>query len=1169
MNKTALKRFATTARLELLERIELQALKYGLTKEVIDKGEIVLSNDFFINGDPLTEDEKTQRNKLITRIKEIGFDRVIDEVAYTWFNRFTALRFMEVNDYIPTKVRVLSSRDGQSNEPEMIAEALTLDLNLDKEKIYDLKMKNETEALFKYLIIQHCNDLNKSMPFMFETINDYTELLFPDGLLSTDSFIREMTNVEIIPEENWMKVEIIGWLYQYYIADEKDRVFKAKKKYKAEEIPFATQLFTPDWIVQYMVQNSLGKKWIESHPEHKDLSQKWDFYIENQDENFEEKIAPYINKELNVEDIKCFDPAMGSGHILVYMFDVLHEIYSKCGYMEREIPKLIIENNLYGLDIDDRAYQLACFSVVMKALSYNRRFLRSVERHGIKLNFASIQETNSITDEHIAYLASAEQGERFIAVKAFMKQYAHAKSIGSLLILTDNDTEFLKERLEEIESAPVDDLFVVDMRDKMLSLLPSLIKQTEIMGQTYDVLVTNPPYMGSRSMGAELSNYLKVNYPDSKSDLFGAFIELDHFLKEHAFYAAINQHSWMFLSSFEKLRKRMIEEKSIDTMLHLGPRAFEEIGGEVVQSTAFVLRESKVGDNVGTYLRLIDYNTALEKKEKALEAVENPSVPYRYTTEQENFNKIPGSPIAYWVSEAIINNFANKNILGNSYKAIRGLETGNNTLFLKFWHEVAVEKVYLFSLDEKRDVTSYKWIPHNKGGGFRRWFGMNDLVVNFKNDGYEIRKTGTLNGYNYYLKEGITWSALTSGLNSFRYSQPGFLFDSNKGPMLFPEKKDKWIVLGMMNSKVIQVFLRILNPTLSVQNGNIDSLPFFETAELNQDIVMNINDKVKRNVQISKNDWDSFETSWDFQKHPLLMCEGGQVETRFEAWKELTEMKFLELQNNEEELNKIFIDIYGLQDELTPEVEDKDVTVRKADLERDIKSFLSYFIGCSFGRYSLDKEGLIYAGGEFDPSRYKIFAADEDNIIPILDEPYFEDDIVKRFEEFLTVTFSADTLEENLDFIADALVRRKNETARETIRRYLMNDFYKNHTQIYKKRPIYGLFTSGKEKAFNCLVYMHRYDKTTLSRIRTDYLHETQSRYDVQRQDLINMIEGDYTTKEINAAKKQLTSLDKKIAELKAYDEVLHHMADMQIEIDLDDGVAVNYAKFKGLVAKI
>lgn len=1191
VNKSALKKFATEARKELLERVELQARKIGITADSIQKATVESSDAVFIDGKQLSDVERRQRNKLIKRIEEIGFDRVMEETAYTWFNRFIALRFMEVNDYLPTKVRVLSSDNADSAEPDMMKEALSLDLELDKELVYELKMANKTDELFKYLIKVHCNDLNRYMPFMFETIEDYKEILFPEGLLGTDSFVRQLTDTEVIPEDNWEKIEVIGWLYQYYIADEKDRVFKAKSKYKAEEIPYATQLFTPDWIVQYMVQNSLGRYWTEAHPEHEDLITNWEFFLKHQQEDFQESIAPYVNKELNVEDIKCFDPAMGSGHILVYMFDVLYEIYSKCGYMEREIPRLIIEKNLYGLDIDDRAYQLASFSVVMKALQYNRRFLRSIEREGLTMNLASIQESNGWTDEAISYIAGEKTGEHFNSMKAFFEQYKNAKTFGSLIKVTEKDTAFLDKRLKEIKESPVTDLFQEDKREQAVELLPLLIKQTKIMGQQYDIVVTNPPYMGSGSMNKELSEFLRKNYPDSKLDLFASFMEVDHYIKQKGFYAEINQHSWMFLTSFEKLREKVIFNKSIDSMLHLGPRAFEEIGGEVVQSTAFVLRNAKIPESKGTYLRLIEEKTAGDKRDKAKEAVRNPSVSYRYLVDQENFNKISGCPIVYWVSESTYQLFSKKTI--GDYATTRlGMSTANNDRFLRYWFEISSQKIgFGFETSEEAMKSGKKWFPYNKGGAFRKWYGNLDYVVNWENDGREIRnfrdeKTGRIRSHNYNLdyifKKSITWSDISSSNFGVRFSDAGSLFDG-RGSSLFTDDRYINYILGFMCTNVCKYLMNIVNPTIVFNVGEVAKLPLFISDNNKAEIVK----LVLENIAISQQDWDTFETSWDFKSNPLLNKNILSIADSFEIYKRQTNEMFEQLKYNEETLNRIFIDAYGLQAELTSEVSDKDITIAKVFNSKDeidevikgnsyvltkeevMKQFIAYAIGCSFGRYSLDEEGIVFASGEFEPSRHNTFPADEDNILPILPGAYFEDDIVTKVVDFVRITFSEETLEENLDFIADAIGRKKSETAREAIRRYFLTDFYKDHVQTYKKRPIYWLFTSGKEKAFNCLIYMHRYDETTLSRIRTDYLHEVQIRMDAEKKDLLSIIEGDYTKKEISDAKKALKSLDKKIDELKAYDELLHHMADQKITIDLDDGVKHNYELFKGLVAKI
>ena len=1170
MNKTALKNFAINARRELIKKVEAKALKIGITEENIKKAEIESSDAIYIDGRQLSKTEKKQRDKLISRINQIGFKRVVEEVAYTWFNRFTALRFMEVNDYLPTGVRVLSSSNPENPEPDIIKEALNIDLEVDKEYVYDLKINNKTEELFKYLIIKQCNDLNKYLPFMFETIDDYTEILFPEGLLAKDSFVRQMIDTSVIPEEDWKNVEIIGWLYQYYIAEEKDRVIKAKKKYKTEEIPYATQLFTPDWIVRYMVQNSLGRYWVESHPEDRDLIENWEFYLENPnpEPDFEEKLAPYINKELKVEDIKCFDPAMGSGHILVYMFDVLFEIYRKCGYLEREIPRLIIENNLYGLDIDDRAYQLACFSVVMKALQYNPRFFRSIEREGLTLNLASIQETNHLNDDDIAYIAGESSGENFDRTKEFIEQFKNAKTFGSLIKVGKYDKEFLEERLKYIQNNPAKDIFEEESREKVLTIFPQLIKQADIMIQLYDVLITNPPYMGNRYMNNTLKNFAESNYSDTKADLFAMFIQYGFSrTKRFGHLGFMTPFVWMFISSYEKLRLNIIDNKTISSLIQLEYSGFEEA---TVPICTFTLRNYKCLLS-GEYIKLSDFPGASNQPLKVREAIENPGVYYRYSTPTEVFIEIPGAPIAYWCTQRIREIFNKERKLSEIAEPKTGIQTGNNDVFLRLWFEVSINKIG-FNMKEYSDIKKYgfKWFPYNKGGEFRKWYGNNDYIINLENEGESIKNFSNnyrLREPKYYFKEAITWSFISSSKFGVRYSPEGFLFDV-AGSSVFPQKGDTFILTAFLCSKLAFEFLKIQNPTLNFQVENIAKLPIITNIPQNiREIIETI---CKENIQISKNDWDSYEVSWGFKRHPLISFnEDKTIKQAFINWSSYTDKQFHRLKANEEKINKLFIEIYGLQKEMLPDVEESEVTIRKANRERDIKSFISYAVGCMFGRYSLDEEGLVFAGGEFDPGRYKTFKVDKDNIIPILSEAYFEDDIVSRFVEFVKVTFGEETLSENLEFIADTLGKKSGETAKETIRRYFLNDFFKDHVQTYKKRPIYWLFTSGKQKAFNCLIYMHRYDKTTLSRIRTDYLHELQTRMDAEKKSLLSIIEGDSTAQEISKAKRELKALEKKIEELKEYDELLHHMADMQIEIDLDDGVAVNYEKFKGLVAKI
>lgn len=1201
MNKSALKKFATEARLELMEKVKVKALMLGITEDKIKKESVQSSDSVFIEGKQLTIDEQRQRTKLIEEINIKGYIQVIEEAAYTWFNRFTALRFMEVNNYLPTKVRVLSSTIEGSFEPDIIKEAINIDLDVDKEYIFNLKMSNENDAidkLYKYLIIKQCNALGIILPFMFEKILDYTELLFPDGLLNEGSFIRVMTDTNNIPEEDWKEIEVIGWLYQYYISERKQEVFDGLKKnikITKDDIAPATQLFTPHWIVRYMVENSVGKLWQEGHP-NEELKKTWKYYIEEAEQEKEvqkelEKIRGE-SRNIKVEDITIIDPAMGSGHILVYAFDLLYDIYLSEGYIAHEIPKLIIEKNLFGLDIDNRAFQLAYFALMMKGRSKSRRFFNQ----DVNVNLCFIKESNEFPKDAIKYFTnskSLELEKQIIQndLEYLIDIFFDATEYGSILKVKKLNFAAIEKRLEEIKIEAPQDIFELRYRDKILEILPDLVKQGKIMSGKYDVYMTNPPYMGGNGMNAKLSKFVNKEYPDTKADLFAVFMELDdHMVKSNGYISMINQHSWMFLSSFEKYRNKLLENRTLDTMLHLGSRAFEEIGGEVVQSTSFVNRKKKLLFGYkGVYIRLVDYKSSDEKEEKMLESLVNLTVDYKYNNAIYNFSKIPGSPIAYWASERLIDKFTNKK-LNELFEIKLGISPGNTDYFLKMWYEVHYGSIYFNSINRvdasKRDN---KWYPCNKGGGFRRWYGNQEYVINWENDGFELRNYKDEKGkllsrpqnLNYQFLDNIAWSRIGSSNISFRNFDSGLIFTDASAGIFFTNQRKKYI-LALLNSKVNHILLECINPTLASQVGDISRIPVLIS---NEDTVQLISNMVKDNISLSKTDWDSFEISWDFKIHPLvnsqIIAQNSQSEYNgeseeiktikdvFKIWYKYTKIQFNQLKANEEELNRIFIEIYGLQDELTPDVKDKDITISLADSQKDIKSFISYAIGCIFGRYSLDEEGIVYAGGDFDISKYKTIPADIDNVIPIVSGAYFEDDIVSRIVDFVRITFGDEHLGENLKFIADSLGVRGNETPKETIRRYLLNDFYKDHLKIYKNRPIYWLFTSGKHKAFNALIYMHRYDSSTLSRIRTDYLHVFQSRLDGEKNSLLQNIDSAENVKERKLYEKELTNLDKKIKELKEYDEILHHKADMKIDIDLDDGVKVNCEKFKDLLEKI
>ncbi|MFA8439747.1 BREX-1 system adenine-specific DNA-methyltransferase PglX [Pueribacillus sp. YX66] len=1167
MNKSAIRNFAVNARKKLIDDVKQKAYQLGITESEVKEPE-VYQDGFRINQQFYKKYEIKQREKLLNQIEEKGFEHVMEEVAYTWFNRFIAIRFMEVNDYLPTGVRLFSSIIEGKTEPDAVSEVdmIAHDLELDMDLVYQLQDANDTEGLFKYILVKQCNKLGEIMPVVFERIADYTELLLPDQLLSEGSVIRDM--VELIEESDWKKeVEIIGWLYQYYISEENERVIKAKKRYKSHELPYATQLFTPNWIVRYMVQNSLGRYWIESHPEHRTLISNWEFYLENSDqwEVNQEKLASYLNKDLKVEDIKCFDPAMGSGHILVYMFDVLYEIYRECGYMEREIPRLIIENNLYGLDIDDRAYQLATFSVIMKAMKYNRHFLQSIEQEGLTLNIASIQETNQLTEDEIIFLAGESSGEDFEKMYSFLKQFHHAKVIGALIKIQSFDEEFLTKRVHALKEEP-ETLFNFDMKERLIPLLESLIKQAKIMSRQYDIFVTNPPYAGNRYVPNETLKNISKHYPEVKSDLFSSFVEYSfNATKQDGQIGFMTPYVWMFISSYEKLRKNIIDNRTISSLIQLEYSGFD---GATVPICTFTLRNYSC-EVEGEYIRLSDFKGSKNQPIKTLEAVKNPKVYYRYTFAQENFKKVPGNPIIYWASNRVINIFSKNNKINDNVDTKVGLQTGNNERFLRLWYEININKIGFNCINTQMAIKSMKkWFPYNKGGSYRKWYGNQEYVVNWENDGYEIKhffdNRGKLRSrpqnIDYYFKQSITWSFVSSAYFGVRYSPKGFIFDVG-GSSLFPEDKDIYFLTGLLTSKLAYFFLMNLNPTLNFQVGNVGSIPL---PDQDHDYRMTIEEIVTESISISKKDWDSFETSWDFKHHPFINGE-PTIKQAYEKWEREAEERFQTLKANEEELNRIFIDIYGLQDELTPEVEDKDVTVRKADLERDVKSFISYAVGCMLGRYSLDEEGLIYAGGEFDPSKYTSFPADEDNVIPITDEDYFDDDIVARFVEFVRTVYGEESLEDNLEFIAEALSKRDNETARQRIRRYFLNEFYTDHVRIYQKRPIYWQFDSGRQNGFKALVYMHRYDSNLVARVRTEYLHMLQRKYESEMQRLNGVIDSDVSKTEKRAATKQKEKLQKQLSECREYDQVIAHIANQRIEIDLDDGVKVNYAKFQNI----
>lgn len=1172
MDKNAIKKFAVWARTELIARVSLKGVEYGITEDNIED-----ANADSVGGKVLTADEKKQRQALIAEINDKGYKQVMEEVAYTWFNRFSALRFMEVNGYLPSHVRVFTDEENNF-KPQIITEAIHLDLDgLNMEKVYELKDAEKTEELYKYLLTVQCNALNKILPGMFQKIADYTELLLPDNLLREGSVIQQM--IELIPEDDWKDaVQIIGWLYQYYNSEKKDDVFAALKKnvkITKENIPAATQLFTPDWIVRYMVENSLGRLWLEGHPDAKDQllpteeeqsayaagnrdmeDTKWHYYLEEaeQEPEVQAQLAE-IRKEyaaLTPDQLKVIDPCSGSGHILAYMFDVLMKIYESYGYTTREAVASIVENNLYGLDIDDRAAQLAYFAVMMKARQYDRRFFS----RGIQPHVYAIVESNHVDQFALEYFCNGDAKLKK-AMDTIISELHDAKEYGSILTVTPQDWSALYARFAEIK----EDIHI--SREVALRGLLPLVQVAEALAQKYDVVVTNPPYMGSGGMGAKLTDFVKKSYPDSKSDMSTVCMEKSlSMCRKNGFMTMINIPVWMFLASYENFRNALLRDNTIINMIHPGRGIF----GSDFGTTTFVFRKSNPCGYIGCYHRLFDAQGEVKSNEEREKAFLDKKG--QFYADQLNFSKIPGNPVAYWVSDILMEAFAKEIFIGDICEPRVGMATANNDRFIRLWYEVGMDKIGLGMKCREEAVNSKKkWFPFAKGGEFRKWYGNNDYVVNWENDGIEIRnfkdeKTGRIRSHNYNLdyifQSAITWTVISSATTSFRFCPEGFLYSNSGYGMFFPHKNDIPAILGFLNTSVVMSILSVLSPTIGFESGYLRKIPYLSTPD-------EVTAVVNECISIARADWDSFETSWDFKHHPLLR-KVPTIAEAFEQWQAECDDRFNHLKSNEEELNRIFIGIYGLQDELTPEVEDKDVTVRKADLGRDIRSFISYAVGCMFGRYSLDVDGLTYAGGEWDDSKYTSFAADKDNIIPICDDEYFEDDIVGLFVEFVKTVYGADVLDENLKFIADALGGKGQ--PKDVIRNYFLSDFYSDHCKIYQKRPIYWLFDSGKKNGFKALIYMHRYQPDTIARIRTDYVHEQQARYRTAIADLEQRIANASTGERVKLNRK-LTTLQAQDTEIRTYEEKIHHLADQMISIDLDDGVKKNYAIFQDVLAKI
>lgn len=1197
MDKTAIKNFSIWARNKLIADITYKAGLLGVAEEGIKDAlpqstqdaefyDIGTKEPYVIHGE-----EIKQRKELVAAIKrkasQLGYKdayrNVVEEVAYTWFNRLIAIRFMEVNDYMPAHIRVLSSDSKNKLEPDLVTTPFDAELEFtqaETDKIMQMKTDNQVDALFRFLFIKQCNALNAYLPKLFEKTFDYTELLLNVSVTDQDGIVYHLThdmneddfNISNIGEDGKPtgQVEIIGWMYQYYNTEPKDEAFallKKNVKITKERIPAATQLFTPDWIVRYMVENSVGRLWLEGH-EDSNLKNEWKYYLDEaeQEADVTEQLRAIREEYKNIkpEEIKVIDPCMGSGHILVYAFDVLMQIYESYGYSQRDAAKSIVENNIYGLDIDDRAFQLAYFAIMMKARSYNRRFL-ALE---IEPNLCAIQESNGLQyDQDMGdFLLSEEHRE---TLKYLLHIFVDAKEYGSVLNVEIRDYDGFLEAWKLIAEASLENVVMMLWYNECDQIVPELAKQANLLSSQYDCVMTNPPYMGNGGMEKRLSDYIRKYYEEGKSDLYAVFIKKCLALTaENRYTAMITQQSWMFLSSFKKMRE-LVYENDMVNMLHLGARAFDEILGEVVQTASYVMVKRSISGYKGTYERLIDASGE-KQKEDSFFAKDN-----QYVAATDDFKDLPDMQIAYWVGSHTLKLLASDDVVGNYGKTLNGLSTSDNERFLRLWFEVDYSRIK-FDYDSCESTLDgeYKWMPHNKGGSFIRWYGNRDYLVNWECDGKEIKEAVVNNptdpnttswsrrifNWNYFFKPGITWSDVATGKLACRVVPQGVIFNAT-GPTFFVEKKsEESYFLAYFNSKVFQSFLDLVCPGLHYNTGAISKLPVRFCNEVL------IGQLVDENVSLVKKYWDARETSWEFDKNPVVRL----YETEKVSLAELVE-KYIgkvcddraKLKENEERLNQIFIDLYELGDKITPKVDDEDISIIVPDTSKVVRDIISYAIGCVFGRYSLDENGLRMAGvgwQHLDTEKY-----DKDNIILISDEEYLEEDIVSSVSRWIEEAFESEHYTENITFIANHL-SVKGTTYKEKIRYYFMNDFFKEHLGTYSvtgsgKRPIYWLFDSGKHNGFKALIYMHRYNVDTIGNLRVDYLHRMERIYESEINRMQDTIDNSSNAREVTAATKRKEKLQKQLKECQEYDEKIGHLALSRIDINLDDGVKVNYEK--------
>ncbi len=1228
MDKVALRNFAVNAKEKMEDDIKRKLELMGITEKGIGE-ETVKEDDYLkINGQEFNEKEVRQREKIIEVLKvsekdedfKKYFNEFVEEIAYTWFNRIIAIRFMEVNDYIPDGIRILSSDRENDREPQIVREVFDTDLefsNDEKNNVYKLKEENKIEELFKFLFIKKCNKLNEILPELFEEAEDYSELLLPISINDEEGILRKL--VDEVGEENFKiknknnenknngiglaglynigisnnigissdeketrsQVEVIGWLYQYYNEKKKNEIVGMNKGTIAkEDIPIATQIFTTDWVVRYMVQNSLGKYWIERNPDSK-LKDKLEYFVTPKNE----KIA-YIDEKISPEEIKFLEPCMGSGHILVYAFDILMEIYREEGYSDREAVRSIIEKNIYGLDIDKRAYQLTYFAVMMKGREYDRRFFtrgispnvtyteesyflfdnesKKILRNSKKINMDELR-TNFYFDGITIDDKQNQVGEYLIRI------FEDAGETGSLIKVENFNYDSFDRYLDECRERYTGSLMEKIWKGNVYPIIKQIVKTAKILKNKYHIVCTNPPYLNKYN--PKLKKFVETNYKDYKGDLFSVFmVRVFDFLVEDGYSGWMTPNVWMFIKTYEELRKYIILNKSIVTLIQMEYSAFEEA---VVPICSFILKNGKEKEK-GLYFKLSDFKGGMEvQNQKVLEALKNKNCGYFYEANEKNFEKIPGMSIGYWASDKVIKIFEKNQKLGDIFESGGRIKTHNDEKYLRFFWEI-----------EDKDFNN-RYFFCNKGGEFRKWYGNLEYIIDWSEEAKkEYKSHGGMYNLKFEDKIGITWGNITSSIPSYRIKTKNSKYNS-AAPTIFNlnENTELTYLLAFLNTKFSIFCNKLINPTLNNPVGEIFKLPIIISKSL--EIKEKIDSLVEENIDISKEEWDSRETSWDFEK--LSLIDGKDLKSAFENYCSHWRDNFVQLHKNEEELNRLFIEIYELQDEMDEKIEFKDITILKEEaiiiqIDKNIskefltesekylydrgvslefnknvliKQFISYAVGCMFGRYSLDEEGLVFAGGEFDKNKYSKFIPDEDNCIPITDSEYFSDDIVTRFVEFVKTVYGEETLEENLKFIAQAL-SNKNDAPKDIIREYFLKSFYDDHLKRYKKRPIYWLYDAGKKNGFKALIYMHRYNEQTTAKVRIGYLHELQKHYERRASFLKDEIESNNNRKK---AEQELKKIKSQLDECKQFDEKMNHLSSEYISIDLDDGVKVNYEK--------